>query len=34
VVRRARPPYLRAICGSEKVLESWPDRRLGKAAAL
>src|SRR4051794_36715065 len=27
VATRASPPYPRAICGSEKVLESWPAMR-------
>ena len=33
VATRASPPYPRAICGSEKVLESWPEMRLGKVGA-
>jgi hypothetical protein len=34
VATRASPPYPRAICGSEKVLESSPEMRLRKVAPL
>jgi hypothetical protein len=34
VATMASPPYPRAICGSEKAFESWPEMRLRKAAPL
>jgi hypothetical protein len=34
VATTASPPYPKAICGSEKVFESSPEMRLGKAAPL
>jgi len=34
VATRASTAYPKAIWGNEKVLESWPEMRLGKAAPL
>lgn len=34
VATRARPPYPRVICGSEKALESSPPSRAGTAEPL
>jgi hypothetical protein len=34
VATRASPAYPRAICGSEKVVESWPAMRAGIVAPL